>query len=414
MVRLFSKAPKRRNNFIKKSPVLYKSRKSDLLPGKKGSAVSAWQPLRLDKRLAFITFAFVLFGLIFTYSSSAFDSTSFFKRQLLFDAMGILAALFLSQTYDKLQKIKLFSPMNLMYATWVLLVIVLFTRSQANVHRWIDFGFFKLQPSEIAKVTLVIYVADYLNNVSGKLAKNWKLLIKPMVVAGITLGLILAEKDIGTPTLMGAVFVFMLLVVGARLKHLAIPAIAISPLVIHQLFFVGYRRERIFSFLDPFATAGSSGYQLVQSFLAVGSGGWFGKGLGNSELKLEYLPAAHTDFIFSIMCEELGLLRVIVILGFFCWLLIRGISLARVAKTHFHSLVIFGLTITICMQAFFNMAMAIGLLPTKGIALPFFSYGGSSVIMTLVMMGIILNMAAVDNTQNNLREDITHYKNRNK
>ena len=385
-----------------------------MLPGKKGSAVSAWQPLRLDKRLAFITFAFVLFGLIFTYSSSAFDSTSFFKRQLLFDAMGILAALFLSQTYDKLQKIKLFSPMNLMYATWVLLVIVLFTRSQANVHRWIDFGFFKLQPSEIAKVTLVIYVADYLNNVSGKLAKNWKLLIKPMVVAGITLGLILAEKDIGTPTLMGAVFVFMLLVAGARLKHLAIPAIAISPLVIHQLFFVGYRRERIFSFLDPFATAGSSGYQLVQSFLAVGSGGWFGKGLGNSELKLEYLPAAHTDFIFSIMCEELGLLRVIVILGFFCWLLIRGISLARVAKTHFHSLVIFGLTITICMQAFFNMAMAIGLLPTKGIALPFFSYGGSSVIMTLVMMGIILNMAAVDNTQNNLREDITHYKNRNK
>ncbi len=411
MVRLFSKPPKRRNNFIKKSPALYKERGASFRPG---SNPAGWHPLRLDKRLAFITFAFVLFGLIFTYSSSAFDSTSFFKRQLLFDAMGLCAALFLSQYYDKLQKIKLFSPMNLMYATWVLLVIVLFTRSQANVHRWIDFGFFKLQPSEIAKVTLVIYVADYLNNVSGRLAKNWKLLIKPMVVAGITLGLILAEKDIGTPTLMGAVFVFMLLVAGARLKHLAVPAVLLAPLAIHQLFFVGYRRDRIFSFLDPFATAGSTGYQLVQSFLAVGSGGWFGKGLGNSELKLEYLPAAHTDFIFSIMCEEIGLVRVMIVVGFFCWLLIRGISLARIAKTHFHSLVIFGLTITICMQAFFNMAMAIGLLPTKGIALPFFSYGGSSVIMTLVMMGIILNIAAVDNTQNNLREDITHYKNRNK
>ena len=411
MVQLFNKASKRRNNFIKKTPALYKDRGAAFLPGRKNEG---WQPLRLDRRLAFITCAFVLFGLIFTYSSSAFDSTSFFTRQLVFDTLGIAAALFLSQTYDRLQRLKIFSPMNLMYATWVLLVIVLFTRTQANVHRWIDFGFFKLQPSEIAKVTLVIYVADYLNNVSGKLAKNWKLLIKPMVVAGITLGLILAEKDIGTPTLMGAVFVFMLLVAGAKIKHLAIPAIAISPLAIHQLLFVGYRRERIFSFLDPFATAGSTGYQLVQSFLAVGSGGWFGKGLGNSELKLEYLPAAHTDFIFSIMCEELGLLRVVVILGFFCWLLIRGISLARVAKTHFHSLVIFGLTITICMQAFFNMAMAIGLLPTKGIALPFFSYGGSSVIMTLVMMGIILNMAAVDHTQNNLREDITNYKNRNK
>ena len=170
----------------------------------------------------------------------------------------------------------------------------------------------------------------------------------------------------------------------------------------------------MFSFLNPFEKAGTSGYQLVQSFLAIGSGGWFGKGLGNSELKLEYLPAAHTDFIFSIMCEELGLVRVVIILAFFCWLLIRGISLARVAKTTFHSMVIFGLTITICMQAFFNMAMAVGLLPTKGIALPFFSYGGSFVIMTLVMMGIILNMAAVDNTQNNLRDDITNYKNRNK
>ena len=416
MVHLFNKAPKRRNNFIKKSSALKNKRRNNIFtPAPQNNAANAdWRPLQLDKRLAFITFAFVLFGLIFTYSSSAFDSTSYFKRQLLFDTMGIAAAFFLSQTYDKLQKIKIFSPMNLMYVTWVLLIVVLFTRSQANVHRWIDFGFFKLQPSEIAKVTLVIYVADYLNNVSGKLAKNWKLLIKPMVVAGITLALILAERDIGTPTLMGAVFVLMLLVAGARLKHLAIPAILIAPVAIHQLFFVGYRRERIFSFLDPFATAGSSGYQLVQSFLAVGSGGWLGKGLGNSELKLEYLPAAHTDFIFSIMCEELGLLRVVVILGFFCWLLIRGISLARVAKTNFHSLVIFGLTITICMQAFFNMAMAIGLLPTKGIALPFFSYGGSSVIMTLVMMGIILNMAAVDNTQNNIREDITHYKNRNK
>lgn len=410
MVRLFNKAPKRRNNFIKKSPALYKDRGGSFSTSKKGE----WQPYRLDKRLAFIAFAFVLFGLIFTYSSSAFDSMMYFKRQLVFDAMGVLAALFLSQTYDKLQKLKIFRPMNLMYVTWALLVIVLFTRSQANVHRWIDFGFFKLQPSEIAKVTLVIYVADYLDNVSGRLAKNWKLLLKPMAVAGVTLALILAEKDIGTPTLMGAVFVFMLLVAGARIKHLALPALAVSPLVIHQLFFVGYRRERIFSFLDPFATAGSTGYQLVQSFLAVGSGGWFGKGLGNSELKLEYLPAAHTDFIFSIMCEEVGLLGGVVILGFFCWLLIRGVSLARVAKTHFHSLVIFGLTITICMQAFFNMAMAIGLLPTKGIALPFFSYGGSSVIMTLVMVGIILNMAAVDNTQNNLREDITNYKNRNK
>ncbi len=407
MVRLFNKkTPAKKNTFIRsagRTPRKSSSSKQD----------SSWQPLRLDKRLAFISFAFVLVGLIFTYSSSAFDSASFFKRQLIFDILGILIALFLSQTYSHLQRWKIFRPINLMYVTWALLIVVLFVRTQANVHRWIDFGFFKLQPSEIAKVTLVIYIADYLESVAGRL-RNWRLLLKPIGVAAITLGLILAEKDFGTPFLMGIVFVSMILVAGARFVHLLLPGLIISPLIIHQLFFVAYRRERIFSFLNPFAKEGGTGYQLVQSFLAVGSGGWFGKGLGNSELKLEYLPAAHTDFIFSIMCEEFGLFRIALIVGGFCWFLIRGISLARIAKTHFNALVIFGLTSTICLQAFFNMAMAIGLMPTKGIALPFFSYGGSSVIMTLVMVGIILNLAAVDRTQNNLRADITSYKNRNK
>lgn len=410
MVKLFRKAPARRNYFLRKESRSQIDRRGE----NRRKQEPDWRPLRLDKRLVFITLAFVITGLLFTYSSSAFDSSSFFKRQLIFDTLGLILALVLSQTYDKLQRWKIFRPMNLMYFTWALLVVVLFTRTQAHVHRWIDFGFFKLQPSEIAKVTLVIYVADYLNGVAGKLGKSWKLLLKPMLVTAITLGLILAEKDFGTPFLMGLVFICMMWIAGMRVLHILIPGIIISPLIIQQLLFVGYRRQRIFSFLNPFASEGSTGYQLVQSFLAVGSGGWFGKGLGNSELKLEYLPAAHTDFIFSVMCEELGLLRVALILAGFCWLLIRGISLARVAKTYFHSLVIFGLSITICLQAFLNMAMAIGLMPTKGIALPFFSYGGSSVIMTLVMMGIILNMAAVDNAQNNLRDDITNYKNRNK
>ena len=373
-----------------------------------------WKPLKLDGHIAFIALAFVLLGLIFTYSSSAFESASYFQRQLIFDGIGLAAALFLSQTFDRILKLKFCKPIYLVYMTWVLLIIVLFSREQANVHRWIDLGVFKLQPSEIAKVTLVLYTAHYLEGVAGRLAKNWKLMLKPGLVAGITLALILAEKDLGTPTLMGGVFVLMLLAAGARLWHFLLPGLILSPLIIHQLLFVAYRRERLFSFLNPFASEGSSGYQLVQSFLAVGSGGWFGKGLGNSELKMQYLPAAHTDFIFSIMCEEVGMFVILIIAGF-CWLLIRGVALASIAKTHFRALVIFGLTLTICCQAFFNMAMAIGLLPTKGIALPFFSYGGSSVIMTLAMIGIILNMAAVDTTHNtHLKEDLTHYSNRNK
>ena len=403
MISLFSKS--KRKSYAPRRSGLFKAPAEHRAPASGGE----WTPLQIDKKLAFITFAFICFGLIFTYSSSAFDSTAYFKRQVVFDALGIVAALFLSQTYERLQQI--FKPIWLMYITWVLLVVVLFTQPIANVHRWINLGFFNLQPSEVAKVTLVIYIADYLSHMQGKLAKNWRLLVKPLVVSGITFALMMRAPDLGTPMLMGAVVVAMLFVAGASIKHLAVLFAAAVPVILYQLIFYTYRLERLLSFLNPEAQAGGAGYQLMQSFLAVGSGGWFGKGLGNSELKLEYLPAAHTDFIFSIMCEEIGLIGILVILVFFCCLLVRGVSLARVAKSSFNSLVIFGMTLTICLQAFFNMAMAIGLLPTKGIPLPFFSYGGSSVIMTLVMMGIIVNMAAVRTPR---REDYTQYRNRNR
>lgn len=405
MKTLFSR-PAKRNNFIRPKNT---SRFAE--PGKRG----AWRFLPLDKTLAIITAAFVLFGLVFTYSSSAFDSTSFFKRQLVFDIMGLIAAFILWQFYDRLQKIKLFRPIYLIYGTWVLLVIVLFTKPIANVHRWIDLGFFNLQPSEIAKVTLLIYVADYLSTVQGKLSKNWGLLVRPLFVTGITLGLILVAKDFGTPFLMACVVGAMLFAAGARLKHLGVVCLAALPVVYHQLFFVKYRRDRILSFLNPESDPGKTGYQLIQSFTAVGSGGWFGKGLGNSELKLEYLPAAHTDFIFAIICEEIGLIGATLVVLFFCALLTRGVSLARVARNNFNSLLIFGLTLTIAGQAFFNMAMAIGLMPTKGIAMPFFSYGGSSVIMTLAMMGIIMNMTASDSAPKaQSGPDYTQFKTRNR
>ncbi len=406
MVKLFSRTRKK-NAYSRRRPALFKE------PARRVRADEAWQPLKVDRRLAFITFIFICFGLIFTYSSSAFDSTSYFKRQVLFDTLGVAAALFLSQAYLSLQRI--FKPMWLVWGTWALLLIVLFTEPIANVHRWINLGFFNLQPSEVAKVTLVIYVADYLSNVQGKLAKNWKLLIKPLAVSAVTFALMMKAPDLGTPMLMGAVVVLMLFVAGASIKHLAVLFALAVPVVLYQLIFYTYRLERLLSFLNPEAQAGGAGYQLMQSFLAVGSGGWFGKGLGNSELKLEYLPAAHTDFIFSIMCEEIGLIGVLVIIAFFCWLLSRGIGLARVAKNGFNSLLIFGLTMTISIQAFFNMAMAIGLLPTKGIPLPFFSYGGSSVIMTLAMVGIILNLAASEAAPKARRQDdFTDYRNRNR
>ncbi|MBO7237711.1 MAG: cell division protein FtsW [Elusimicrobiaceae bacterium] len=374
---------------------------------------SAHYFLPIDKKIAVITFVFICFGLVFTYSSSAFDSSSYFQRQLMFDFVGVAAAIFLSQTYSKLQaKIK---PIWLMYITWGFLIWVLFTKPIANVHRWINLGPFNLQPSEIAKVTLVIYMADYLSRVQGKIARNWKLLINPAVIIGITRALMFKAPDLGTPILICGVVAMMLYVAGMSWRQIFSVAPVVLAIVAWQLIFYRYRMERVLSFLHPEKQAATAGYQLTQSFLAVGSGGWFGKGFGNSELKLQYLPAAHTDFIFSIMCEEIGLFGVGIIIFLFCCLLIRGVNLARAAKNGFHSLMIFGLTLTICAQAFFNIAMAIGLLPTKGIPLPFFSYGGSSVIMTLAMIGIICNLSAESTApKNRPTDDFAYYKNRKK
>jgi cell division protein FtsW len=172
------------------------------------------------------------------------------------------------------------------------------------------------------------------------------------------------------------------------------------PAAVAGIYSSPYRLQRVMSFLSPEASAKSSGYQLLHSLYAIGSGGWFGKGLGSSDLKLEYLPAAHTDFIFAIICEEIGMLGAFLIILVFIYLLIRGITLSRTAKTTFNCYLAAGITVCIALQAFINMGVAVGLLPTKGLPLPFFSYGGSSVIITLAMMGILMNLAAVNAKKN--------------
>ncbi|WP_428898161.1 cell division protein FtsW [Parelusimicrobium proximum] len=354
--------------------------------------------LPIDKSLAFITLSFIIFGLVFTYSSSAFDSSAYFKRQLLFDIAGLTGALFLSQFYTKIQK--KISPLYIMCAAWILLIIVLFCKPVANVHRWINLGFFNLQPSELAKPAIIIYIAWYLDNISVNISKSFAAIVPPLVVSGFTFFLMMLAPDLGTPFLMFSVVFLMLAVGGAKIRHLALIMLAAIPVLIHQLIFYTYRLERLFSFLRPEATEATTGYQLMQSFMAIGSGGWLGKGLGNSELKLQYLPAAHTDFIFSIISEEIGLIGVLVLIAVFVWFLVKGVKMALNAKSTFNSMLMLGITLTICLQAFFNMSVAIGLLPTKGLPLPFFSYGGSSVLVTLSMMGILANLAAVEKRNN--------------
>ena len=359
----------------------------------KGNYVKTEKGLSFNKPLLIFALIMVVFGLVFTYSSSAFDSLHYFKRQLLFDIIGITLMLFLAKFFTRITKLKVFNPLHILWFCWLLLICALLSPEAAHTHRWINLGFFNLQPSEFAKVALIVYLASYFSKRPVKTRKI-STYLAPIAYSVITMGLIYAGKDLGIPALLGAVLFFMLIVVETPFKivgWLIFGAISFLPLAILQN---PYRVKRVFDYL-----LGEESYQLKHSFNAIGSGGWFGKGFGASDMKLEYLPAAHTDFIFSIICEEGGLLLALLIIAAFIWLFITGITRARRAKNVYNSYLITGLTLCLFLQAMINMSVATGVAPTKGLPLPFFSYGGSSVIVTLMMVGILMNLFAVEDNK---------------
>jgi cell division protein FtsW len=277
--------------------------------------------------------------------------------------------------------------------TVVLLTAALFFRPIAGARRWIHLGPIGLQPAEFAKLTSVLFLASYLDRKHSKLNSPIHGIVIPISVIGVMLALIGKEPDLGTPALMFSVSLLVLLIAGARMQWIGAAILVAVPIVIEELWRKPYRRARLMTFLRPFENIRGTGYQLAQAILAVGSGGWFGKGFGGSQLKLMYLPKPHTDFIFPVICEELGLIGAIFILGLLTTILVRGMRIARQAPNLFGTLLASGITLTIVLQSFFNIAMAIGMLPTKGIPLPFLSFGGSSLLSTLIGIGILLSIS---------------------
>jgi cell division protein FtsW len=279
-------------------------------------------------------------------------------------------------------------------ASVFLLAVTLVMHPVAHVRRWIPLGFMKLQMSEFIKPVLMLYLADFFDRSASRVQAEWKELLKPFCVALLIFVLIAAEPDLGTPSLLFGVTMMIFFTAGVKLRYILAPLAAAVPVIIEELIRKPYRIARLKNFMSPWQDASGTGYQLVQSLLAVGSGGWFGKGLGASKIKLMYLPEPHTDFIFPVVAEELGLVGGLFIAGLFTALLVKGSRIARNAPSLYTSLAAFGMTLTIALQAFFNLSMAIGLIPTKGIPLPFFSYGGSSILTSMIMVGIILNVSA--------------------
>ncbi len=346
-----------------------------------------------------VTLLLISTGILMVYSASSIyahekwhDSFYYLKRDIIYGVIGaILAGLVMSMDYYKL---KTYSKI-LVFISTILLILVLIPgigKEVGGARRWFKFWIMSFQPSEFAKLSLIIYMADVLSRKQPKIKSFFHGFLPPMFILGISLGLVLMQPDLGTAVAMGVIAFIMFLVAGIRLVHL-VPAILSSIPVLYALVFnVTYRRRRILAFMNPWNDPQGVGFQIIQSFLALGSGGLLGVGLGQSRQKLFYLPESHTDFIFSIIGEELGLAGTLSVILLFFIFIIYGTKIAVKATEIFGHLLAVGLVSMIAIEAIINIAVVTGSVPTKGLPMPFISYGGSALICNMVAVGLLLNI----------------------
>jgi cell division protein FtsW len=275
-----------------------------------------------------------------------------------------------------------------------LMLLAVFAFGKVNgAHRWIKFKSFSIQPSEIAKLSLAIYLAYFLERHAGEEKSFWRTFVPCAVVTGVLAVLIVAEPDLGTALMLAVIFGVLVYTAGARLLHIGLVAAPALVGLAGLLIFVPFRMRRMIMFLDPWADPQGSGFQVVQSLIAIGSGGPNGQGFAQGKQKMFFLPFAHSDFIFAVIGEELGLIGTMAVLLIFALFLWRGIRTSLLAPDRFGMLLSLGLVTSIVAQALFNISVVLSLVPTKGIPLPFISYGGSSLVPTLAAAGILLNIS---------------------
>ena len=340
----------------------------------------------------------VLIGIVMVFSSSAAyteqnDSFYFLKRQVLWCLLGT-GLLLITKNLDYHNLHQYTYP--IMIFTFLLLIVVMFpefSKKVGGARRWLAFGGFSFQPSELAKFTLVLFIAKSLVKRADKLRSFAYGYLPNLIVLGFFFIPILFQPDFGTVMVILAVTFTMLFVAGLRKKFLFLSILAIIPIVASAILFAEYRTRRIIAFLNPWEDPSGAGFQAVQSFYAFGRGGFWGAGLGESSQKLYRLPEAHTDFIFSVIGEELGFVGTTAIVLLFLIFIWRGFLTAYQAKDPFGTHLATGLTLLIGLQAFINLGVASGLLPTKGLTLPFISMGGSSMLVTMLSVGVILNIS---------------------
>jgi cell division protein FtsW len=346
--------------------------------------------------------ALLLVGLVMVASASIGVSERamgtpfhFFQRQLAYVCLGLVAAAVAvsipTAVWDKYSKV-------LMGAAFLLLLVVLVPGIGYEVNgsrRWVRLGIMNFQVSELARVLLLTYIASYAVRRADELRASFKGFVKPVLVLGAAAVLLLLEPDFGAATVLMATGLAVLFLAGVRIVHLLVPLVigvaAMSTLAVTS----SYRLRRLTSFRNPWEDAFDSGFQLTQSLIAIGRGEWLGVGLGSSVQKLFYLPEAHTDFVFAVLAEEFGLVGVVIVLGLFALLVGRALAVSRNAARAglaFQSLLAAAVGIWLGLQVFVNVGVNMGLLPTKGLTLPLLSYGGSSMLVTLGWIGVLLRV----------------------
>jgi cell division protein FtsW len=366
---------------------------ADLFPVKLGIS-----PKRIDPLIVGITLALSLGGLVMVFSASGVmaenkftNATYYLQRQIIWMLLGF-GVLLVGSLIDYGQ-----------WKRWVPLIVagcvaglllVLGVGPQINgARRWLTFGFFSIQPTEMAKLAVVLYLAAFLSNPHRRVTDWQRGILPPVAIVGMICGLIVVEPDLGSTVVVSLVLVGMLYLAGARVRHLAYLGLPMVVGLLSIIWMSPERWERMTIFMNPFEDRHGGGYQLVQSLLALENGGLFGVGLGQGKQKLLYLPEGHTDFVLALVGEELGLIGTSGLLALFAIFVCKGFRVAALAPDLFGRYLALGITMLLGIQALINAGVVSGMLPTKGLTLPLVSYGGSSLLVTMLAIGILLSIA---------------------
>jgi len=356
--------------------------------------------LAVDKWMLVAVAALLALGMTMVLSTSYLysqeryaDGTYFFRKQMISMVVGAVLLIVCSLLSPRVYRRFAYPLLGITFIILVLVLIPGVGAARGGARRWIMLAGFAFQPSELAKLAMIVYLAHSMAKKESMIRTFSVGVLPHLIVAGVFAGVLLLEPDFGSVLILTMLLYFMLFIGGVRVHHLLATGLMALPLLIYVMMKAEYRLRRLMSFLDPWSDAAGSGFHVIQSLIAFGSGQLTGRGLGESRQKLFYLPEAHTDFVYSVIGEELGLLGALLVLALFGVIILRGFRLTARIEEPFDQYLAFGITVLLGMQALIHMGVVMGLMPTKGLVLPFISYGGSAMVLNLMEAGILLGLS---------------------